>query len=143
MIFLTRPDLSLLNQVNPVAFNLKFVPTSEGVECRFRFGWVQTPRAAGEDVLVARAATVGGGPEVARIAPREAAVQFTRESSRHLEPAELAAELRLIDDKTILGVWRVPQLTPWLNVSGLKDSLNGYLHNQQNDASFRFVLKRV
>jgi len=28
-------------------------------------------------------------------------------------------------------------------VSGLKDSLNGYLHNQQNDASFRFVLKRV
>ncbi len=94
-------------------------------------------------MVIAKAAAVGGGPEVARIAPREAAVQFTRESSRHLEPAELAAELRLIDDKTILGTWRVPQLTPWLNVSGLKDSLNGYLHNQQNDASFRFVLKRV
>ena len=56
---------------------------------------------------------------------------------------KLAAALRLIDDNTILGTWRVPQLTPWLNVSGLKDSLNGYLHHQQNDASFRFVLKRV
>jgi hypothetical protein len=55
----------------------------------------------------------------------------------------LEAELRIIDDKTILGKWRVPKITPWLNVPGLKESLNGYLHNQQNDASFRFVLKRV
>ena len=143
VIFLTRPDLSLLNQVNPVAFNLKFIPTSEGVECRFRFGWVQAHGAAGEDVLIARATAAGGGSEAMRTATLDAAVQFTRESSRHLEPAELEAELRIIDDKTILGKWRVPQITPWLNVSGLKESLNGYLHNQQNDASFRFVLKRV
>lgn len=118
LVFLTRPDLSLLNQVNPVAFNLKFVPTSEGVECRFRFGWIP-----------------------ARVA--EPAVQLTQESSRHGEAADLAAELRIIDANTILGQWRVPQATPWLNEPGLRESLYGYLHHQQNQTSFRFVLKRA
>jgi hypothetical protein len=143
VIFLTRPDLSLLNQVNPIAFNVKFVPTSEGVECRFRLGWLQTPRAVGEDLLIARAANVGGSLEATRATNREAAVQFTREQSRHLEAAQLAAELRIVDGKSILGKWRIPQNTPFLKVSGLKESLNGYVHNQQNDVSFRFVLKRV
>ena len=143
VIFLTRPDLSLLNQVNPIAFNVKFVPTSEGVECRFRLGWLQTPRAAGEDVLIARTASVGGTLEATRTANREAALQFTREQSRHLEPADLAAALRIIDDKTILGKWSLPQNTPFLKVPGLRESLNGYLHNQQNGVAFKFVLKRV
>ncbi len=144
LIFLTRPDLSLLNQLDPVAFNVKFVPTSQGVECRFRFGRVQARMAAGEEITIAAAAAARGGTETVRTsAPREAAMQFSRESSRHVGLGQVGREIRLVDANTLIGKWTAPETSPWLNISGLKEALKGYLHRREGEATFCFVLKKV
>jgi hypothetical protein len=143
LVFLTRPDVSLLNQFNPVAFRLRFIPTSEGVECRFRFGRVQTRMVSGEDLAVARAATAGTGSESTRGAGnRDSANLFTQENSRHVQPSLLAEEIRLVDPNTLLGKWSIAGTAEWLNLPGLKDALKGFLQNIESQLAFRFVMKR-
>jgi hypothetical protein len=73
VIFLTRPDISLLNQLNPVAFRLRFVPTTNGVEARYQFGL--------------------GAKQV----------QFTGEYAQLIDVTGFRDEIRLIDDNTLIG----------------------------------------
>ncbi len=73
VIFLTRPDISLLNQLNPVAFRLRFVPAANGVEARYQFGF--------------------GAKQV----------QFTSEYAELIDAAGFRDEIRLIDNNTLIG----------------------------------------
>ena len=73
VIFLTRPDISLLNQLNPVDFRMRFVLTTNGAEARYRFGL--------------------GAKQV----------QFTSEYAELIELAGFRDEIRLIDNNTLIG----------------------------------------
>lgn len=73
VIFLTRPDISLLNQLNPVAFRLRFVPSTNGVEARYQFGL--------------------GAKQV----------QFTSEYAELIDAAGFRDEIRLLDNNTLIG----------------------------------------
>jgi cholesterol oxidase len=143
LIFLTRPDVSLLNQLDPLAFRLRLIPTSEGVDCRFQLGRMQGRMASGEDLAITRAATAGGGTETVRPgASRNTAVIYIPESSRHLQRSLLAEEFRLIDSTTLLGKWKLASTDAWLNLPGLKDWLKGFLHNLESRSTFYFVLRK-
>ena len=142
LIFLTRPDISLLNQLDPVAFNVKFIPTSKGVEGRFGLGVARTPQAA-EDGATIKSAAAGGSPGTAGgSAPGIPAIQLSHEGSRHVDEASLRQEIRMIDSDTLIGQWTMPFDTPWLNAPGLQKPLNGYLQRLPTLVSFRFVLTR-
>jgi cholesterol oxidase len=145
LIFLSRPDASLLNQLDPVHFRLKFVPTAAGVECRFRLGRMQARMALGEDLEIIRSATASGSAAtdtVRATTRRDTAVLFTRENSRHLRRPLLAEEFRLIGSSTLLGKWSIPNTAAWLKLPGLSESLKGFVQNLENRCSFHFVLKR-
>jgi hypothetical protein len=94
LIFLTQPNVSLLNQANPLLFHLE---VSAAGEARYRFG---------------------PGAPLSAIAP-------------------LAADLRLVDNQTLLGKWTVADLHP-LTTPGL----SGFLEPQDAGFAFYFVMKR-
>jgi len=73
IIFVTRPDISLLNQLNPVAFRLRFVPATSGAEARYQFGL--------------------GAKQV----------QFTGEYAELIDAGGFRDEIRLIDNNTLIG----------------------------------------
>jgi GMC oxidoreductase len=85
LIFLTRPDVSLLNQFNPVVFRLRFVPTSNGAEARFRFC----------------------------IFSAQKEVEFTDEFARLIDTATFRDEIRMLDQWMDASSWASsPQTAP-------------------------------
>jgi hypothetical protein len=119
LIFLTRPDVSLLNQFNPVAFQVRFVPTSTGVEARFRFGLIS----------------------------RQQQVELTDEFVRLIDSTHFQDEIRMIDRETMIGQWRnrssgaLSLLS--LQTSPLQQALRGYLAPVQDQFAFYYLLTRV
>ncbi|MEX2262034.1 MAG: GMC family oxidoreductase [Bryobacteraceae bacterium] len=86
LVFLTRPNTSLLNQANPVSFRLSFNRAGSQVEGRYRLG------------------LLSGGMEV----------QFTDEFVRLIDFTVFHDEIRLIDQDTLIGKWVSPELDPLL-----------------------------
>lgn len=115
VIFLTRPDISLLNQVNPVAFRLNFKPAASGVEGRYRFG------------------LLSGSMKV----------QFTDEFVRLIDFTSFHDEIRIIDDQTMIGKWVSPSGQSWLNNALLRKALEGYLEPGKDRFAFYYLLTRV
>lgn len=115
IIFLTRPDLSLLNQLNPVAFRLKFAPAPNGVIGRYQFG------------------LLAGSMKV----------EFTSEFVELLDFTIFHDEIRMIDDKTLIGKWVSPAAPAWLNNPLIKKALEGYLEPGKDRLAFYYLLTRV
>jgi cholesterol oxidase len=116
LIFLTRPDVSLLNQFNPVAFHVRFVPTGTGVEARFRFG------------------LISGQNEV----------EFTDEFVRLIDSTRFQDEIRVIDPETMIGQWRDPSSGALsLHTAPLQQALRGYLAPGRDQIAFHYFLTRV
>lgn len=115
LVFLTRPDLSLLNRLNPVAFRLRFIPATSGVEGRFRLG------------------LLSGSMEV----------EFTDEFVRLLDFTSFHDEIRLLDDRTMIGKWVSPTRAGWLQNATLRKALRGYLEPGQERLAFYYVLTRA
>lgn len=115
IIFLTRPDLSLLNQLNPVAFRLKFAPAPNGVIGHYQFG------------------LLAGSMKV----------EFTTEFVELLDFTTFHDEIRLVDDKTMIGKWVSPAAPAWLNNPLLKKALEGYLEPGKDRLAFYYLLTRV
>ncbi len=115
ILFLTRPDVSLLNQVNPVAFHVRFLPTANGAEARFSFGLGPA-----------------GGP-----------TYWTDEFARLVASAGIAEEMRIVDDQTMLGRWVSAPSALWLRDPVLQPALCGYLEPRQNSMVLNYVLERV
>jgi hypothetical protein len=104
LIFLTRPDISLLNQLNPVAFRLRFIPTANGVEGRFRFGLFSGKKEA----------------------------EFTDEFVRLIDSPILQEEIRMIDSNTtMIGKMIFLELPAWLKNTPLQKALYGYVEPGQ------------
>jgi hypothetical protein len=100
--------------------------------------------AAGEELAIAAVAAGGGTETVDTAVAREAAaIQLTPESSRHVDRTRFGEEIRMIDSNTLIGKWRAPFSTPWVNLPGLETTLNGYVQRRQSDIAFHFLLKRV
>ncbi|MBI3329905.1 MAG: GMC family oxidoreductase, partial [Nitrospinae bacterium] len=116
LIFLTRPDISLLNQFNPVVFRLRFIPTSHGVEGRFRFGIFSGPKE----------------------------VEFTDEFVRLIDVPALHDEIRMIDNDTMIGKWGVTSSwTLSLQHTPLQKALRGFLAPDQDRFALYYLLKRA
>jgi cholesterol oxidase len=114
LIFLTRPDISLLNQLNSVAFRLRFIPTANGVEGRFRFG------------------LISGKKEV----------EFTDEFVRLIEASGFQDEIRLLDANTMIGKWVFPSQPPWLRNTP-PQALDGFLEPGRDRFAIYYILKRA
>ncbi|MGH9326809.1 MAG: GMC oxidoreductase [Terriglobia bacterium] len=114
VIFLTRPDASLLNQLNPVAFHLNFTPTTAGVEGRYRFGFLSGKMQ----------------------------VQFTEEFMRLIDFTSFHDEIRMIDGQTMIGKWASPSSTVWLKNNILQKALSGYLEPGKDRFAFYYLLTR-
>ncbi|HEV2495479.1 MAG TPA: GMC family oxidoreductase [Terriglobia bacterium] len=114
LIFLTRPDISLMNQLNPVAFRLRFLPTTNGVEGRYQFG------------------ILSGSMQVV----------FTDEFVRLIDFTAFHDEVRMIDPTTMIGRWVSPPMPDWLKSTPLAAALDGYLEPGQDWLVFYYLLTR-
>ena len=114
LIFLTRPDISLLNRVNPVAFRLRFIPTASGVEARFRFGLLSGKKD----------------------------VEFTDESARLVDAPGLQGEFRMIDGNTLIGKWVSSAQPAWLSTL-LQKALYGYLEPGRGQCTLYCFLRKI
>lgn len=115
LVFSTRPDLSLLNQLNRVAFKLRFIPAVNGVEGRFRLG------------------LLSGSMDV----------EFTEEFVRLIDFTSFHDEIRRIDDRTLIGKWVSPSSAGWLQNAVIRKALRGYLEPDQNRMVFYYVLTKT
>jgi hypothetical protein len=116
LIFLTRPDVSLLNQFNPVAFRLRFFPTSAGVEARYRFGLMSGQKT----------------------------VEFTDEFARLIDSTRFQDEIRSIDHDTMIGQWiDTSSGALALQTAPLQQALRGYLAPNHGRLTFYYLLKRL
>lgn len=115
LIFLTRPDVSLLNQLNPVAFRLKFLPASNGVVGHYQFG------------------ILSGSMQV----------QFTDEFVELVDFTRFHDEIRMIDNQTMIGKWVSPSAPAWLNNSLVHKALEGYLEPGKDRLAFYYLLTRA
>jgi choline dehydrogenase-like flavoprotein len=86
LILLARPNTSLLNQLNPTAFRLRFKTVGDKVEGRYRFGLLSG----------------------------EMKVEFTDEFMRLVDFTAFHDEVRLIDDDTLIGKWVSPEMSQML-----------------------------
>ncbi|MGH9449913.1 MAG: GMC oxidoreductase, partial [Terriglobia bacterium] len=114
LIFLTRPDVSLLNQLNPVAFRLRFMPTPNGATVHYQFG-------------------VFSGAEAA---------QFTPDAAEMFDSLRFHDEIRMIDGETMIGKWVSPTVPAWLGRLGLETALAGYLEPGRDRLAFYYLLTR-
>jgi hypothetical protein len=94
LIFLARPNSSLLNQVNPVLFSFSFKVNGSQVEARYRFGFV-----AGE-----------------------MNVSWTNDSVRLTSSSMFEDEIRMIDNDFLIGQSGTSELNPLL-LQGLRNYL--------------------
>ena len=115
LIFLTRPDVSLLNQLNPVAFRLRFIPTTNGIEGRYQFG------------------VISGQMQV----------QFTSEFVRLIDFTSFHDEIRMIDPKTMIGKWVSPAAPEWIKNTALAGAMDGFLEPGQDRLAFYYLLTRA
>jgi len=92
LIFVAHPNVSLLNQANPVLFRLSFQTTGNQVEGRYRFGLLSG----------------------------EMKVEFTEEFVRLVDFTAFHDEIRLIDPDTLIGKWVSPDMSPVL-LAGLRN----------------------
>lgn len=86
LVFVTNPDTTLLNQINPVAFQLSFHNTGAGWEGHYRLG------PASGDVNV----------------------NITAEFVELIDGTSFHDEIRSIDNDTLIGKWASPQINPAL-----------------------------
>jgi cholesterol oxidase len=82
LVWLTRPNVSLLNQANPVLFRLRFTPVNGRLEGRYRLGLLRG----------------------------EMEVGFTEEFVRLEDFTTFHDEIRAIDADTLIGRWVSPEL---------------------------------
>ncbi len=115
LIFVTRPDVSLLNQLNPVAFRLKFMPAPNGVSGHYRFG----------------------------ILSGSMKVEFTDEFVELIDFTTFHDEIRMIDDQTLIGKWVSPAAPAWLNNTVVQKALKGYLEPGKDRLAFYYLLTRT
>ncbi len=92
LVFLTQPNISLLNQANPVVFRLQFRQAGRKMEGRYRLGLLRG----------------------------EMDVQFTDEFVRLDDFTTFHDEIRAIDENTLIGKWVSPELSPIL-LAALED----------------------
>ncbi|MGH9353929.1 MAG: hypothetical protein ACRD2G_17505, partial [Terriglobia bacterium] len=111
LIFLTRPDVSLLNQLNPVAFRLKFMPTPNGAVVHYQFGIIS-----------------GNEPAV-----------FTSDAVEMFDFTRFHDEIRMIDGQTMIGKWVSPAAPAWLNPP-LEKAFAGYLEPGRDRLTFYYLL---
>lgn len=114
LVFLTRPDASLLNQLNPVAFRLKFLPAENGSIVHYQFG-------------------VFSGDEAAR---------FTDDAVEMFDFTRFHDEIRMIDGATMIGKWVSPAAPSWLSPL-LAKALGGYLEPGKIRLAFYYLLTRA
>jgi hypothetical protein len=96
LVFLNRPNVSLLNQANPALLNATFTPASTTLGITYR---------------LSLSGPAGLGP-------------WSLDFTARKDGAALSAELRRIDADTLVGLWQVPELPPgrlvqlqdWLDV---------------------------
>lgn len=113
LIFLTRPDVSLLNQLNPIAFRLKFMASSGGAVVHYQFGIIS-------------------GTEPA---------EFTNDAVEMFDFTRFHDEIRMIDDQTMIGKWVSPAAPAWLNPI-VQKALAGYLEQGKDRLAFYYLLTR-
>jgi cholesterol oxidase len=94
LIWLTRPNISLLNQANPVLFRLSFLPANGRLEGRYRLGLLRG----------------------------EMDVSFTEEFVRLDDFTTFHDEIRAIDQDTLIGKWVSPEM-PAVLLNSLGDYL--------------------
>lgn len=82
LVWLTRPNVSLLNYANPVLFRVRFAPAGERLEARWRLG----------------------------LRERQTEVNFTEEFARLEEPAGFRAEIRAVDADLLVGKWLAAEM---------------------------------
>ena len=97
LVFLTHPNTSLLNQLNPVAFHLSFKTAGTQVEGRYKFGFLSG----------------------------EMKVEFTDEFVRLIDFTSFHDEIRLIDGDTLIGKWVSMEINPLL-LQGLQDYIDPF-----------------
>ncbi|MGH9431621.1 MAG: hypothetical protein ACRD3T_08765, partial [Terriglobia bacterium] len=91
LAFVTHPNTTLLNQLNPVAFHLGFKQSGTQIEARYRFG------------------LMSGASQV----------QMTDEFAQLVAPPACLNEIRMIDADTMIGKWVSAELSPNL-LTGLR-----------------------
>jgi hypothetical protein len=82
LVWLTRPNVSLLNQANPVLFRLRFTPTGGRLEGRYQFGLLRG----------------------------EMDVSFTEEFVRLDDFTTFHDEIRAVDEGVLVGRWVSPRM---------------------------------
>jgi hypothetical protein len=115
IVFVTRPDIGLLNRLDPVGFRVRFLPVPSGVEARYRFG----------------------------IGRSESTFHWTAEFAKLLTTAGVRDELRILDGRTLIAKWGSVLPVPWMENESLSRALSGYLETQPGRQVFHCVLKRV
>jgi hypothetical protein len=83
LIFVEHPNSTLLNQLNPVVFQLAFATQGTQLQARYKFGLIST------------------GTQVA----------MTPEFVRLSDFTALQGEIRMIDNDTLIGKWVAPDLS--------------------------------
>lgn len=106
LVFLGRPNVSLLNLANPAAFQVSFRHEGETVLASLRFG---------------------GGTAPA----------FSPEFPLRKGIEEIQNELRLVDERTLIGKWTLPEMAP-----GLILDLQDFLETGRGRPAFYYVLAR-
>ncbi|HEV2417557.1 MAG TPA: GMC family oxidoreductase, partial [Terriglobia bacterium] len=114
LIFLMRPDVSLLNQLNPVAFRLRFMPTANGSVVHYQFGIIS-------------------GKEPA---------EFTSDAVEMFDFTRFHDEIRMIDGQTMIGKWVSPPAPAWLTPL-IEKALAGYLEPGKDRLAFYYLLTRA
>lgn len=114
LVFLTRPNVSLLNQLNPAAFRLTFAPSPGSAVVHYQFGLFS-----------------GDEPAV-----------FTQDEIETFDLARFQGAIRLIDEKTMIGKWTAPNTAAWLTDT-LRSSLSGFLEPENGSLTFYYLLTRT
>ncbi|MGH9445479.1 MAG: GMC family oxidoreductase, partial [Terriglobia bacterium] len=114
LIFLSRPDTSLLNQLNPVLFRLTFTAAPQGVQGRYRFGLLSGTMQ----------------------------VEFTDEFVELRDFTSFHDEIRMVDPTTMIGKWVSPPDSGWLNNSIVRRALKSYLEPGKDRMAFYYLLSR-
>ncbi len=92
LVFLTHPNVSLLNQANPVLFRLSFKAVGNQVEGRYRFGLLSG----------------------------QMKVEFTQDFVRLVDFTTFHDEIRMIDQETLIGKWVSTEMSQLL-LAGLSN----------------------
>lgn len=110
LIFVEHPNSTILNQFNPVTFQLAFAAQGTQLQARYKFGLITTG----------------------------AQVEMTPEFVRLSDFSAFQAEIRMIDDSTLMGKWVAADLS-----SALVDPLRNFLEPGAKSLTFYYILTRA